>query len=150
MVTVRAAIPDDFRAWLQLRLALWPEGSESEHREEIDHFFSGIFPRGPWAVFVAEDDDGRILGFAELSLRPCAEGCLSSPVAYLEGWFVIPEARRLGIGKRLVTAGESWGRSQGCTELASDAAPENAISITAHQAVAFKDAGLVRCFRKHL
>ncbi len=81
MVTVRAAKPEDASAWLQLRRALWPEDSEGEHREEIERFFAGEFPRRPWAVLFAEDRGGRILGFAELSLRPYAEGCRSSSVA---------------------------------------------------------------------
>ncbi len=35
MITVRPAKPRDAAAWLQLRHALWPEGSEAEHRDEI-------------------------------------------------------------------------------------------------------------------
>lgn len=150
MVTVRPASPGDTNAWLQQRHALWPEDSKAEHREEIDRFFAGEFPRGPWAVLLAEDDDGQIVGFAELSIRPYAEGCRSPRVAYLEGWFVLPEARRHGVGRALVAASETWGRSQGCTEFASDAEPDNHVSHAAHRSVGFTDAGLVRCFRKEL
>lgn len=39
-------------------------------------------------VWVAEDASGRLLGFVELSLRPYAEGCASSPVPYIEAWYV--------------------------------------------------------------
>ena len=148
MTTVRPARPGDGRTWLQLRRALWPEGSEVEHREEIDRFFAGQFPHGPWTALLAEDPDGRLLGFAELSLRPSAEGCQSSPVAYLEGWFVLPDVRRQGVGRLLVAAGEAWGRSQGCTELASDTSPENEVSAAAHRSLGFDDVGMVRCFRK--
>lgn len=149
MATVRAAAPEDAPAWLEMRQFLWPESSEAEHRAEIARYFSGDFPRGPWRVLLAEEEE-QILGFAEFSLRPYAEGCASSPVAYLEGWYVVPGARRRGIGRRLVEAGEAWSRDQGCTELASDADAENTTSIVAHQAVSFQDAGLVRCFRKRL
>lgn len=48
--------------WLQLRCALWPEGSEAEHRGEIDSFFAGDFPRTPWAVLLAENENRDILG----------------------------------------------------------------------------------------
>ena len=113
-------------------------------------FFAGEFPRGPWAVLLAEDEDGRILGLAELSLRPYAEGCRSTPVAYLEGWFVLPEARGHGVGRALVVAAETWGRSQGCTEFASDTSPDNDVSAAAHQSLGFDDAGMVRCFRKDI
>jgi aminoglycoside 6'-N-acetyltransferase I len=150
MARVRAVKPEDAGAWLQLRHALWPEGSEAEHREEIDLFFAGRFPRDPWAVLLAEDDDGGVIGLAELSLRPYAEGCRTTPVAYLEGWYVLPEARERGVGRALIAAAESWARTRGCSELASDTAPDNDVSAAAHRASGFVDAGTVRCFRKEL
>ena len=71
-------------------------------------------------------------------------------VAYLEGWFVLPETRVRGVGRALVLAAEEWGRSQGCREFASDADPHNDVSRAAHCALGFADMGLVRCFRKDL
>jgi aminoglycoside 6'-N-acetyltransferase I len=71
-------------------------------------------------------------------------------VAYLEGWFVLPEIRKRGVGRALVVAAEEWGRSQGCREFASDADPKNDVSKAAHAALGFVDVGLVRCFRKDL
>jgi len=147
---VRTAHPEDLEAWLRRRLALWPDGSEAEHREEIRPYFRGERPRGPWAVLLAEGSGERILGFAEVSVRPYAEGCLGSKVAYLEGWYVVPEARGQGVGRALVAAAETWGREQGCRELASDTEPENDVSTAAHLALGFEDVGLVRCFRKEL
>ena len=98
----------------------------------------------------AEDSSTRVVGFAELAIRPYAEGCLSDQVAYLEGWFVQSDSRRLGIGRALVAAAEDWGRARGCGEFASDADPENDVSIRAHGALGFTDAGLIRCFHKDL
>ena len=94
--------------------------------------------------------EGRLVGFAEVSIRPYAEGCRSSRVAYLEGWFVLADARNLGAGRALIGAAEDWGRAQGCSEFASDADPGNDLSRAAHRAVGFTDVGLVRCFRKDL
>jgi len=150
MMTVRHARSSDASGWFSMRQALWPDCGEPEHRDEIDRYFRGAFPRGPWAVLVAEGTDGRLLGFAEVSTRPFAEGCRSSRVAYLEGWYVVPDARKQGIGRALVESSESWGRDQGCTEFASDADPENDISAATHRALDFADVGLVRCFRKDL
>ena len=147
---IRNARSTDAAEWLQLRQALWPEGSEAEHRQEIDQFFAGEPLREPWVVLVAEDDDGRVVGLAELSLRPYAEECSSSPVAYLEGWFVLPECRRQGTGHELIRAAEKWGRAQGCTEMASDTWPDNEVSIAAHKSAGFDVAGTVICFRKDL
>ena len=149
MITVRAAKPSDAAAWLQLRHALWPEGSEAEHREEIDRFFGGA-AREPLAVLLAENGAGGPIGFAELSIRPHAEGCRSDRVAYLEGWFVAPKARRRGVGRALIAAAEQWGRSRGCREFASDSQADNEVSGAAHRALGFAEVGLMRCFRKDL
>ncbi len=149
MTDVRAVHPADAAAWLELRRALWPEGSVAEHREEIAQFFAGEAPE-PLAVLLALDGAGCPVGFAELSIRANAEGCRSDRVAYLEGWFVVPEARRHGVGRALVAAAEEWGRSQGCREFASDTEPDNDISAAAHGALGFSEVGLVRCFRKDL
>jgi hypothetical protein len=40
-IQVRPVTSADAGAWLQMRCALWPEGSESEHRDEIDQFLAG-------------------------------------------------------------------------------------------------------------
>lgn len=146
---IRPAEPSDAAAWLRLRKALWPGASPARHREEIGRFFAGQ-AREPLAVLLAEDDAGTVIGLAELSIRPYAEGCASDRVAFLEGWFVAPEARGRGVGRALIASVEEWGRAQGCRELASNAEADNEPSATAHRALGFSDVGLVRCFRKDL
>lgn len=149
MTTIRAARPDDAKFWCEMRHALWPEGSADEHAREIEDFFAGR-SREPLATLVAEAAPDRLLGFAELSIRPYAEGCTTDRVGYLEGWYVVPEARGQGIGRALVEAAEAWAREQGCTEIASDAEVDNEISAAAHQALGFDEAIVIRCFRKGL
>jgi aminoglycoside 6'-N-acetyltransferase I len=150
MIRVRSVAVEDASSWLAMRLALWPDGSAAEHHEEIDCFLAGQADGRPAEVLIAQDESGRVLGFAELAIRPYAEGCVTNRVAYLEGWFVEPDSRRRGVGRALVTAAEDWGRAQGCTEFASDADPENDVSIKAHGALGLTDAGPVRCFHKDL
>jgi aminoglycoside 6'-N-acetyltransferase I len=149
MITVRAARPTDGHAWLELRCALWPEASRAEHGDEIERFLAGG-ARDPLAVLLAEDGAGCPVGFAELSIRSYAEGCRTDQVAYLEGWFVVPNARRQGVGRALIAAAEEWGRTQGCREFASDAELDNDASHAAHRALGFVEVGAVRCFRKDL
>ena len=132
-----------------MRESLWPEGSAAEHAEEVEKFFAGG-AREPLAVLIAEDPSGNPVGFAELSIRPTAEGCRTDRVAYLEGWFVVPEARRRGVGRRLVEAAEDWAREQGSAELASDSEAANEISQAAHRAAGFDETALIRCYRKDL
>jgi GNAT superfamily N-acetyltransferase len=82
--------------------------------------------------------------------RENGEDCRTSPVAFLEGWYVIPSARRQGAGRALVAAAEAWAPEQGCREFASDTELENTESAAAHRALGFEDAGAIRCFRKNL
>ena len=147
-LAIRPVERTDAEGWLRLRCQLWPEGAEQEHREEIDAFLDGRASE-PVAVLVAVRP-GVLIGFVELSIRPCAEGCRTSRIAYLEGWFVAPEERRKGVGRALAKAVEKWGRDAGCRELASDTTPNNVASISAHAAVGFESVGTVLCFRKVL
>lgn len=148
-MTVRSVRDGDAEAWLDMRCALWPDGSREEHAGVIAAFLRGD-AREPQGVLVAENETGLLVGFAELSIRAYAENCSTDNVAYLEGWYVAADARRQGVGRALIAAAEDWGRAQGCTEFASDALPDNEVSIAAHLAAGFEDAGLVRCFRKDL
>jgi aminoglycoside 6'-N-acetyltransferase I len=146
---IRPATPGDARAWSSLRHALWPDAPRDELTAEAEAFFRGGDPQ-LHAVLLAENHEETLIGFAELSLRPYAEDCRTSPVAFLEGWYVVPSERRRGVGRALVAAAEEWGREQGCREFASDAELENTESAAAHQALGFEDVGAIRCFRKEL
>ena len=148
-VIVRPVAPSDRSAWLSMRVALWPdEDSPDGHAREIERFFDGGLSM-PLAVLVAEIDDTPV-GFVELSIRNYAEDCVTGNVAYLEGWYVVPEHRRRGVGRALIAASEDWGRAQGCTEFASDAVAENADSARAHAALGFTETVMIRCFKKPL
>ena len=148
MITVRPVAPNDASEWLRMRRELWPDGSDS-HANEVRRFFAGEL-REPIAVLVAFDDSGAAVGFAELNIRNYAEDCVTDRVAYLEGWYVEPRARRRGVGRALIHAAEGWGRAQGCTEFGSDALIDNHVSAAAHRALGFQETAQIRCFRKDL
>jgi aminoglycoside 6'-N-acetyltransferase I len=93
---------------------------------------------------------GRTDRLREISIRSYAEGCATDRVGFLEGWFVVPEHRRRGIGGALVRAAERWALAQGCREFASDALADNDESALAHRALGFTEVGMIRCFRKDL
>ena len=144
-IDVRHVRPEDAASWAAMRIDLWPEESADELRAEAERG-----PREGEAVLIAEDANGKPFGFAELSIRSYAEGCTTDRVAYLEGWYVVPDARRTGVGRALVEAAAAWGRAQGCTEFGSDALEDNTVSAAAHKALGFKEVVTVRCFRKDL
>jgi aminoglycoside 6'-N-acetyltransferase I len=149
LVRVRRARPSDTGALVRMRRALWPDGSAAEHRSELVRFFRG---RSPWplGILIAESGRGRRIGFAEVSIRSCAEGCRTNRVGFLEGWWVAPGERRKGVGRELVEAAEGWARRRRCLEFASDTQPGNRVSIAAHRALKFTYSDTVVCFRKDL
>ena len=132
-----------------MRQALWPEEGTGSHAEEVRQFFEGKLTM-PLAVLIARDETGAAIGFAELSIRPYAEDCVTDRVAYLEGWYVVPNARRRGTGRALVEAAETWARDQGCSEFASDAVFDNDVSAIAHAALGFTETVQIRCFKRVL
>lgn len=147
MRRIRPAEAGDADAWLRLRDALWPD-SPADHAADIERYFA----EGPAssACFLAEVADGGVVGFAEVRLRDYAEDCLSSPVGYLEGIYVLPGHRATGVGRALVDAGERWARDLGCTEMASDRELNNERSGAFHEALGYQEAVRLVCYRKAL
>jgi aminoglycoside 6'-N-acetyltransferase I len=138
-----------------MRSALWPDDGETEHAEEVTAFFATETFRWSeslltWNVFVAERPAGGLCAFVEASIRPYVDGCSTRPVGYVEGWFVDPDMRRQGIGRKLVTKAEQWAAAQGCEEMASDAHLDNTVSHEAHKALGFEVSSRLVHFRKRL
>src|SRR5690606_14990197 len=102
------------------------------------------------AVMVVDRGNGRLGGFVEVSLRPFADGCVTAPVGYLEGWFVDEDLRRAGWGRRLIAAAEDWARAQGCVEMASDCASGIIVSLQSHRRLGFVHTDSTILFRKPL
>ena len=148
-VTVRPAIASDADAWARMRHDLWDDQPLEELAAEVGVYFKSGLARLPM-VLIAIDDGGTAVGFAELNIRPYAESCTTDRVAFLEGWYVVPGARRRGVGAALIAAAEDWGRAQGCTEFASDANLDNDLSARAHLGLGFTETARLRTFRKDL
>jgi aminoglycoside 6'-N-acetyltransferase I len=130
-----------------MALYTWVTSREGE-REAM----RGWFARPDAATFVAFDpaEPGRLLGYADVGERSIVDGCDSSPVAYLEAWYVVPERRRHGIGEALIRACEAWAREQGYSEMGSDALLENTLSHRLHRKFGFEETDRVVQFRKRL
>lgn len=134
--------------WLTLRLALWPHSSQQEHLAEMASF---IAKPERYVQFVAYSESRLPVGLIEASLRyDYVNGTETSPVAFLEGVYVVTELRRQGIAARLVATVAEWAQSKGCAEFASDTLIDNEVSQTVHQALGFEETERVMFFRKVL
>jgi aminoglycoside 6'-N-acetyltransferase I len=141
-MTVRLYQPRDYPEWHRMRQAFWPDQTPAD--------MAAWLARTDAAVVVAEREPRGLCGFAEVGARSIAEGCLTSPVAYLEGWYVDPDARRQGIGAALLRGVETWARQGGYQELASDTRLENEISQRVHQRLGFTEVERAVQYRKAL
>ena len=135
----------DADEWLRLRFALWPV-ELAAHAAEMDQWLE----RADAAVFVATRPGGDLCGFVEVGARPYADGCESSPVAFIEGWYVDPDSRRTGIGRALIHAAEEWAKQQRYRELASDVLLDNTASQRAHERIGFVEVERAVKYRKQL
>ena len=132
---------------LLLRSRLWPDTDPEKHRFEILEMATRP---DRWATFVYPGPDGRLQGFVEVSLREDATSIRRDRIGYIEGWFVEPNHRRQGIGRKLAKAAETWAREHGCAAMASDADLDDAQSHCAHTALGYFESGREVLFRKSL
>lgn len=143
---IRLIEKKDFEEWLKLRYDLWPYHTLVELEEEMKEIFEEIDVK---PVFFAEDDE-IVHGFIELSIHDSAPGCLTNRIGFIEGWYVKPEFRKLGIGKKLVEMGEQWALSQGCKEMASDTTERYPDSPIAHVALGYEEVNKPLHYKKDL
>ena len=143
---VRAA---DAPHWAEMRHQLWPFETVDAHADDVRAFFGGTRTHIATA-FISFNAEGKPDGFLEMSLRSVAEGCTSSPVPHVEGWFVHERSRGTGVGRALMQAAENWARERGFAELTSDTELENERSLAAHLAIGFVEIERLIAFRKSL
>jgi aminoglycoside 6'-N-acetyltransferase I len=143
---IRPVKPEDLDEWLRMRLLLWSDDAPEEHLKEMEDMLAD----STCAVLVAICPDSGLCGFLEASQRKYADGCNTSPVGYIEGWYVDPDHRRNQVGAQLVQAAEAWARQSGLQEMASDCIIDNIISLKAHNALGYEEVERLIHFKKQL
>jgi len=129
MAEVRRLGRSDQHAWARLRLALWPDGTSAEFLADIDKMLADADRQPAFGIF----EDNHMLGFAEAAEREWGNGCLTAPVAWIEGIYIDPSHRHLGLASQLIDAIIVWAKARGLTELGSDVAVDNAASLHSHE-----------------
>lgn len=126
--TIRRATRDDKPEWLRMRQGLWSDTPV----HYLDFDLDDLLADPDAGIFVASNAEGRLVAFIEAGLRDHGEGCESSPVGYIEAWYVDPQVRGQKLGRDLIHTAEGWAREKGMTEMASDTWLENEAGIQAH------------------
>ena len=143
---IRAFENGDWEEWLRMSRELFPDDSIDADEAEMRQTLA----RPDAAVFVVERPNGLLAGYVEVGARDWADGCNTSPVGYIEAWYVDPDIRREGHGHRLLEAAEEWARARGYREMGSDALLENEVSYHAHLRSGYSEVDRVVQFRKTL
>ena len=143
---IRKAEMKDLSIIAELACRLWPDNTADEMCSEMGEILAK-----PDAAFFLAYAEKVPIGFAQCQLRhDYVEGTDSSPVGYLEGIYVAEAYRKQGIAKALLTACESWAKTKGCSEFASDCELDNTQSLQFHLNVGFEEANRIICFTKKL
>ena len=141
---VERCTAEHFEDWVRLRQALWPDETIEEHRR----YAASMVDRPTDAiVYLAQEEDGNIVAFAEATLR---RDYSTSPVGFLEGLYVVPPYRGRGLARLLNKALEDWAASLGCTEFASDVLLRNESGQRAHEALGYIETERVVFYAKRL
>ena len=143
---IRKAETKDLRILAELSCKLWPDNTVEEMRSEMEEIIAK-----PDAAFFLSYAGDMPIGFAQCQLRyDYVEGTDSSPIGYLEGIYVAEECRNQGIARELLSTCETWAKSKGCTEFASDCELDNVQSLKFHLNVGFEEANRIICFTKKI
>lgn len=145
-ISIRRAAKEDKDEWLRMRRGIWNDAPD----EYLDYDMEEVLSSSRHAVFFAVNAASRPLGMIEAHLRESAEGCFSTPVGYIEAWFVDEAFRGGNTADVLLEAAETWARANGCREMASDTWLENAASIRAHLKRGYLEAERLVHFVKQL
>ena len=82
-IVVRRINDEDRDEWFQMRKGIWPEAPDEYLRSDMGKILAGESD----VVFMAFVDNAPA-GMIEVHLREYGEGCETSPVGYIESWFV--------------------------------------------------------------
>ena len=143
---IRKLEEQDYKRWLEMRLALWPSWSQADHENEMNRMLKDSDSN----MFVCVDDENNPIAFLECAIRKFVNGCKTSPVGFLEGAYVEPPYRKTGIASSLIEKAEEWASTRGCKEMGSDALIENEISHKFHEAIGYEETERVVYFRRSL
>jgi len=144
-IKIRRVTQEDKAEWARMRNGIWPDWTDEYLVVDMDEVLASD---NDFVIFACDGD--KPIGLTEARIKDHAEGCTTSPVGSLEGWFVEEEYRGQGIVGIMTKAAEEWVRAKGCTEVASDTWLENESSIRAHVKMGYVEVERLVHFVKRL
>jgi len=145
-IHIHAARREHFAQWLRLRESVYTGIDRQFHQHEMEL----ILGDSDKEVLLAVTTDGEVPGMIEVSLRNVVDGCLTSPVGYIEGIYVDSAYRGAGLSRQLLRHAEAWCRTKGCAEIATDAELDNETAQRFHEHMGFSETYRIVEYRKRL
>ena len=99
-------------------------------------FLADRLSRGESVVLIAEGSDGAAIGFVQLF--PSFSSILAAQIYLLNDLFVVPAARRRGVGTLLLNAAAQTGRAAGAVRLELATAITNDSAQRLYEALGWK------------
>ena len=127
--------PSQFALWQQMRQDLYQTLSDEFSHKEMDiiyaseHWFCYFLVAADQTADIKQNTlptETSIIGLVELSSRNVVDNCLTSPVAYLEGFYLREAFRGKGLGRKAMQLIFSWCKENAFQELATDTELTNA------------------------
>jgi GNAT superfamily N-acetyltransferase len=136
---VRSAEPQDFEVVTELLELLGRAVVTEETRDRCRELFASQISDPAVDHLVAEDDDGRIVGFCSLHFR----GRLNhaTPQAWIPDLYVREEARRRGFARALLEEAERRAIRRGCWDLTLESAYQRVEAHRLYESFAMRDSG---------
>ncbi|MBB1653064.1 GNAT family N-acetyltransferase [Delftia sp. UME58] len=108
---IHTAIPEDAALIAPLFDAYRQFYEQPADADAARAFITARLERGESVILLARRPDGSALGFCQLYPSFCS--VLAAPIYVLYDLFVVPDARRLGVGRALLLAAEAHARATG-------------------------------------
>lgn len=135
-----------FPAWRQMRITHFSDLNDEFNERET----RSIFNSQNRACFIILADSNEVMGFLEVALRNLVDGCLGSPVGYIEGLYLKPPYRGLGYGRQVVELAAEWFGDRGCQEMATDTELENINAQKFYESIGFQETYRIVEFKKNI
>lgn len=141
LFTTRLCHPEDAPLLAPLIAALaTEEGAEPAEIDQIAMIVSALLESGVSDFLLAEIED-RPVGCMQIAYR--LSTWEAAPFAYLEDFYLAPEARGKGIGTKLLDYALQRANAQGCDSIQLDVRTANTPARRLYERFAFKDTGSI-------
>lgn len=133
-ITYQPFEDSDSEPLIKMCKKLWKKFDE----EDLQKLLVQMGQKSKQKILLAKTTNNKNVGFAIFSIRiDYVEGAEKTPTGYLEGIFVEPEYRKMGMAKEFVRLGEKWCKKNGCSQIGSDTWLTDTESRKFHKSVGF-------------